>query len=113
METPLHRAQMALLIELTNIHWQSRTDYYVGGNMFLYYKLYKRTFRTPEYYCYAPAGDHQLLGWRLHADAWPKKPPVSPKPRLVPPRPKLKSLNSKPNSPGCGGKHEIIYCGGR
>jgi Uma2 family endonuclease len=130
METPLHRAQMNLLIDLTNAHWQHRTDYYVGGNMFLYYspkqlltekyrgpdffivtgvdgqkerktwtvwkeqgrypdlivellststaaydqdgkkRLYERTFRTPEYYCYAPTGSHKLVGWRLHPDGW-------------------------------------------
>jgi Uma2 family endonuclease len=130
METPLHRAQMNLLIDATNAHWQHRTDYYVGGNMFLYYspeqlhtekyrgpdffivagvdgtkertswrvwdeenrypdlivellspstasldlkgkkQLYEQTFRTSEYYCYAPTGRHKFLGWRLHTDGY-------------------------------------------
>jgi Uma2 family endonuclease len=122
---------MNLLIDLTNAYWQSRTDYYVGGNMFLYYspdqlhtedyrgpdffivaggvdgrkkrkswrvwdeawrypdlivellsasnvntdlkdkkRLYERIFHTPEYYCYAPTGNHQLVGWRLHTNGY-------------------------------------------
>lgn len=124
METPLHRAQMNLCIEMTDYHWRERTDYYVGGNMFVYFstaqvrnrdyrgpdffivtdvdgsqerdawvvweeggrypdliiellsdsttqtdkitkkRLYERTFRTFEYFCYHPF-THELLGWRL------------------------------------------------
>lgn len=124
METPLHRAQMNLCIDLTDYLWRDRTDYYVGGNMFVYFsaaqvrnrdyrgpdffvvtdvdgskerdawvvweegghypdliiellsdstarldkttkkRLYERTFRTSEYFCYHPL-THELLGWRL------------------------------------------------
>ena len=124
METPLHRAEMNLLIDSTHYHWRDRTDYYVGGNMFIYFseaqvrnqdyrgpdfyivkdvdgakerkawivweeegrypnliiellsestaeadktvkkRLYERTFRTLEYYCYDLA-TQELIGWRL------------------------------------------------
>jgi Uma2 family endonuclease len=124
METPLHRAQMNLLIDSTHYHWRDRTDYYVGGNMFIYFseqqirnqdyrgpdfyivkdvdgtkerkawvvweeegrypdliiellsetttdhdktvkkRLYERTFRTLEYYCYDVA-TQEFTGWRL------------------------------------------------
>lgn len=39
MDSPWHRSQINLLIELTQQHWQDRTDYYTGGNMFVYYSL--------------------------------------------------------------------------
>ena len=124
METPLHRAQMNLLIDSTHYYWRDRTDYYVGGNMFIYFseeqirnqdyrgadfyivkdvdgtkerkawlvweeegrypdliiellsestaevdktvkkRLYERTFRTLEYYCYDIA-TQEFIGWRL------------------------------------------------
>jgi Uma2 family endonuclease len=124
MESPLHRAEMNLLIDLTHFHWHDRTDYYAGGNMFIYFseeqirnqdyrgpdfyivkdvdgtkerkswivweekgrypdliiellsestaevdktvkkRLYERTFRTHEYYCY-DITTQELIGWRL------------------------------------------------
>jgi Uma2 family endonuclease len=39
MDTPLHRAQMDLLIDSLASYWQGRADYYCGGNMFIYYNL--------------------------------------------------------------------------
>jgi hypothetical protein len=39
MESAWHRSQMNLLIEVIRYHWRDRTDYYVGGNMFIYYSL--------------------------------------------------------------------------
>lgn len=39
MDSPWHRSQINLLIELTHQHWKDRTDYYTGGNMFIYYSL--------------------------------------------------------------------------
>ncbi|MEZ4705911.1 MAG: Uma2 family endonuclease [Caldilineaceae bacterium] len=124
METPYHRSQMNLLIDLIDYHWRDRHDYYVGGNMFVYFsetqarnrdyrgpdffivkdvdgskhrdawivwqedgrypdlivellsestaeldktvkkRLYERTFRTPEYFCYDLA-TQELIGWRM------------------------------------------------
>ncbi len=37
METARHRDQMWLLIESLKAYWTDRTDYYVGGNMFVHY----------------------------------------------------------------------------
>ncbi len=53
METPWHRAQMNLLIELTHVHWRGRTDFYTGGNMFLYFSLEQarnRDYRGPDFF---------------------------------------------------------------
>jgi Uma2 family endonuclease len=51
METPRHRAQMTLLIDSLKAYWAERTDYYVGGNMFLYYDPYQQQrFRGPDFF---------------------------------------------------------------
>src|SRR5947209_5684265 len=114
LESPWHVGAISLLIELLTWYWRARDDFYVGGNMFLYFseeqarnrdyrgpdfffvdginrfpsrpywavwqeggrypnviieflspttaeedrttkkRLYERTFRTPEYFCYDP-----------------------------------------------------------
>ena len=51
MDTPLHRLQMNLLIDSLEAAWQGRTDYYVGGNMFVYFselQVKKNDFRGPD-----------------------------------------------------------------
>jgi Uma2 family endonuclease len=37
METNRHRAQMNLLVDTLADHWAERDDFYVGGNMFVYF----------------------------------------------------------------------------
>jgi Uma2 family endonuclease len=37
LDSPWHRAQMELLIALLEYRWRGRDDFYVGGNMFVYY----------------------------------------------------------------------------
>ncbi len=37
LETDWHRLEMNLLIESVTYYWRHRTDYFVGGNMFIYY----------------------------------------------------------------------------
>lgn len=37
METQRHVLQMYLLIEPLNLHWADRDDFFVGGNMFVYF----------------------------------------------------------------------------
>jgi hypothetical protein len=32
-------------------------------------RLYEKIFRTPEYFCYDPAG-YELVGWRHHGDGY-------------------------------------------
>ncbi len=38
LETPWHRSAMNLLIDSIACHFREREDFYVGGNMFLYYR---------------------------------------------------------------------------
>ena len=49
MESARHRAQMNVLIESLADLWGDRQDFYVGGNMFVYFsELHARTFRGPD-----------------------------------------------------------------
>ena len=51
METEIHLKQMTLLIQSLERAWDHRTDFYVGGNMFLYYseiQTKKNDFRGPD-----------------------------------------------------------------
>lgn len=53
MDSPWHRSQMNLLIDLTHQHWHGRNDYYTGGNMFVYFSLEqarRRDYRGPDYF---------------------------------------------------------------
>jgi Uma2 family endonuclease len=46
MESPWHRAAIALLIDVLLLLWRGRDDFYVGGNMFVYYL--RRGFPLPK-----------------------------------------------------------------
>ncbi len=51
METPRHRLQMNLLIDSLEDAWRDRPDFYVGGNMFVYFselQLKNYHFRGPD-----------------------------------------------------------------
>lgn len=37
--TPWHRSQIGLFIESLAWHWRRRTDFFVGGNIFIYYSI--------------------------------------------------------------------------
>jgi Uma2 family endonuclease len=53
LESNWQRAQMDLLIELINLHWADRTDFYAGGNMFIYYSPYRlksEDVRGPDFF---------------------------------------------------------------
>ncbi|MBP7998953.1 MAG: Uma2 family endonuclease [Chloroflexi bacterium] len=53
LESPWHRAQINLLLESLDYFWQDRTDYYAGGNMFLYYsrqQVRKREYNGPDFF---------------------------------------------------------------
>ena len=39
MEAQRHVPQTHLLVESSTLHWSHRQDFFVGGNMFLYYSL--------------------------------------------------------------------------
>lgn len=42
LESDLHRDQISLLIRLLQWHWQERQDFYVSGNITIYYSPYQR-----------------------------------------------------------------------
>jgi Uma2 family endonuclease len=51
METPRHRALMNQLIDTLAQHWADREDFFVGGNMFVYFselQTRKNDFRGPD-----------------------------------------------------------------
>lgn len=67
MESPWHRAAMNLLIESLECHWHGRKDFYVGGNMFLYFgkkQVFHKNFRGPDFF-FVKGVDHdkERLSW--------------------------------------------------
>jgi Uma2 family endonuclease len=67
LESPWHFAAIALLKEVLLWHWRDRDDFYVGGNMFVYYdldRLGKPLFRGPDFF-YVSSVDRYK-----HRDKW-------------------------------------------
>lgn len=53
LETDLHRLQMTLLIQCLEFWWSSRNDFYVSGNITIYYSPRQRKsedFRGPDFF---------------------------------------------------------------
>jgi Uma2 family endonuclease len=53
LDSNWQRAQIDLLIELINIYWADRSDFYAGGNMFIYYspkRLKSEDVRGPDFF---------------------------------------------------------------
>jgi Uma2 family endonuclease len=53
LETDLHRDQIDLLIRILRQFWQARQDFYVSGNLTIYYnakRLKNRDFRGPDFF---------------------------------------------------------------
>ena len=51
METNWHRLAMNLLIESVHAHWRDRSDYFAGGNMFVYFSMdqvRRKHYRGPD-----------------------------------------------------------------
>ena len=64
METPRHRDQMISLIYSLKTHWANRTNYYVSGNMFLYYDPQShRKFRGPHFFLVLDVDNHERKSW--------------------------------------------------
>lgn len=67
MDTPRHRAQMNLLIESISDAWRERRDFYVGGDMFVYFsELQSRgqDFRGPDFFIVLDTdGDRIRKSW--------------------------------------------------
>ena len=64
METARHREQMQILIDSLQIHWAERTDYYVGGNMFVHYDPdNKRHSRGPDVFLVLDVDQRERKSW--------------------------------------------------
>jgi len=64
METARHREQMQILIESLQLHWAERTDYYVGGNMFIHYDpTNKRHSRGPDSFLVLDVDQRERKSW--------------------------------------------------
>jgi Uma2 family endonuclease len=53
LESDWHRLEMTLLIELVGLYHKGRDDYFVGGNMFIYFdsnQVRNRHFRGPDFF---------------------------------------------------------------
>jgi Uma2 family endonuclease len=53
LETNWHRLQINLLGDVLHQHWPERTDFFAGGNMFVYYSLEQartRAYKGPDFF---------------------------------------------------------------
>jgi Uma2 family endonuclease len=53
LESNWHRLQINLLGDMLHQHWAERTDYFAGGNMFVYYSLEQarnRDYKGPDFF---------------------------------------------------------------
>jgi Uma2 family endonuclease len=63
LESPWHYAQIGLLMALLTWRWRERSDFYVGGNMFLYYSVEQarnRDYRGPDFFYVKGAHRHPI-----------------------------------------------------
>jgi len=66
METNRHRQQMILLIQSLKWAWRDRHDYFVGGNMFVYFsetQVKKNDFRGPDFFVVLDTTDRDRRSW--------------------------------------------------
>jgi Uma2 family endonuclease len=67
LETNQHRVAMNVLIRSYQQHRAEQTDFYVGGNMFIYYsstQAKNRDFREPDFFVVLDVdGERERLGW--------------------------------------------------
>lgn len=64
MDTPRHQEQMILLIQSLKAYWSARTNYFVGGNMFLYYDPRNRwKVRGPDFFVVLDVEDRERKSW--------------------------------------------------
>ena len=53
LETAWHRPAINLLVESIECHWAGRKDFFVGGDMFMYFsaeRVFHKDFRGPDFY---------------------------------------------------------------
>src|SRR5688572_19329135 len=66
METNRHRQQMTLLIQSLKRAWADRHDYFVGGNMFVYFselQVTRNDFRGPDVFVALDTTDRDRRSW--------------------------------------------------
>jgi Uma2 family endonuclease len=66
METNRHRQQMVLLIQSLKRAWADRHDYFVGGNMFVYFsetQVKNNDFRGPDVFVVLDTTDRDRRSW--------------------------------------------------
>jgi len=68
LESDQHREQIDLLIRLIKYHWRDRPDFYVSGNLTIYYnanQLKNRDFRGPDFFLVLGAEKRDRKSWVL------------------------------------------------
>jgi Uma2 family endonuclease len=66
METGRHHEQMVLLIRSLRHAWRDRSDFYVGGNMFLYFseaQARNNDFRGPDFFVVLGTTQRERRAW--------------------------------------------------
>jgi Uma2 family endonuclease len=66
LESARHRQQMTILIESLEFAWRDRDDFYVGGNMFLYFsetQSRRNDFRGPDLFVVLNTTRRERLAW--------------------------------------------------
>jgi Uma2 family endonuclease len=68
LETDFHREQIDLLIRLLKYWWRDRPDFYISGNLTVYYneqQLKKRDFRGPDVFVVLGAEKRDRRSWAI------------------------------------------------
>jgi Uma2 family endonuclease len=68
LETDFHRDQIDLLIRLLKYHWQERPDFYISGNLTVYYneqQLKSRDFRGPDVFVVLGTEKKNRRSWTI------------------------------------------------
>ncbi len=68
LETDFHRNQIDLLVRLLKYWWQDRPDFYISGNLTVYYneqQLKKRDFRGPDVFVVLGAEKKDRRSWAI------------------------------------------------
>jgi Uma2 family endonuclease len=71
LETDRHRQQMVLLIQTLKLAWADRRDFYVAGNMFVYFDIEQtrgRYFRGPDVFVVLGAPMRERRSWVAWAE---------------------------------------------
>ena len=62
METPRHYRQMGVLIESLELHWANQKNWFVGGNMFVYFspnQVKNEDYRGPDFFAVQGVEDRE------------------------------------------------------